>query len=285
MRLLMKYSRYLALLMILLLGSQLDAQTSRAYPFAAKLYPNRILSKVVSPPKGYNRAPEEKLNDFQYWIVNLPMLLPEYPVTTYEGQKLFGADSTNGIINFDVSTPQQRNADIPIQLVAVYLLIKDSLGDHPFIVRDNDTITYGKFLSGNYILDSHRKMKYVPGEKRDSSNVEFSRFLQLTMGYTNNRTLLNNLEPIEEKDIAPGTFYVQFQNPPPDTIGHTAVILDVCYGPKGDKKVLAGWGGDPAHLFYVARPLPPSEKQWFSIPELKKFLAEYGEGKFYRFKM
>jgi hypothetical protein len=281
----MKCLRYLTLIFFLILSSQLRAQESRAYPFAVKIYPDRILSKVISPPQGYSRIPEGKLTDYQYWVVNFPMLLPAFPITTWDGQKLFGADSANGVINFGIRSPQQRDADIPIQMIACYLLVKDSIWNFPFVVRDNDTIMYSKFLSGQYVLDSRRKIKYVPGEVRDSSQNEFNHFLQLMLDYTNNRTLLYNMDPIEEKDIVPGTFYIQLKNPSPDTIGHTAVILDVCYGPTGDMKVLAGWGGDPATLFYVARPLPPSKKQWFSIPELKKSLEQYGEGKFYRFKM
>jgi hypothetical protein len=285
MRLLMKYYLLLLSALLILSLSPLMAQESRVYPFAINIHSDRILSKVIEPPKGYARIPEAKLTDFQYWVSNFPMMLPLYPVTLWDGQKLFGPDSTNGIINFGIGTPEQRDADVPIMMVSEYLRVKDSVRNFPFLVRETDSMIYDRFLSGQYALNSTRKLIYIPGAQRDSSAAEFYRFLQLVMNYTSNRSLLNNLVAIEEKDIVPGTFYVQLKNPAPDTVGHTAVILDVCYDPAGDMKVLAGWGGDPAHLFYIARPLPPNDKQWFSVPELKEFLKQYGEGKFYRYKM
>jgi hypothetical protein len=256
---------------------------SALYPFSMRYNPDLNLLRVFATPPGYDRYPEQKMTEFQAWLTNLPLLPPAMPVALWNGQVVQSYDSIGGVIDLGVGTEQQRDADIPIQLIMEYLRAAKGLGEYPFIVSPKDTMTFTKWLNGTYAFDSRMKLIHQPGPKRDASDDEYYRFMSLVMHFIEGRSLLLNLTPIEEKDIAPGSLYIQFKDDQ-DSLGHTAVILEVCINPKGEQLLLVGWGGRPARSFAVARPFPISDQVWFTVAELKDRLKEYGPGQFYRFK-
>jgi hypothetical protein len=280
----MKKDIALLSLIFVLIAYPAHSQMGRElYPFSTEYNPQRLLL-TIDPPPGFERTSAKKLNLFQAWVTNLPLNNPRMPVARWDGQRVMGIDSITAVIDFGVGTPQQRNADIPIQLLMEFLRATNSLGDFPIIIGKGDTITYNKWLGGEYYLTAAQEVAYRKADTmRPPSDKEYYRFLQYVLNETEIESLLKNLTPISEDEIAPGTLYIQKGNGSDSSGGHVAVILEVCANKKGEALVLAGWGGNPAHSFYVARPLPVSDMVWFSIPALKQHLAEYGDGGFYRF--
>ncbi|SYZ72012.1 exported hypothetical protein [Candidatus Zixiibacteriota bacterium] len=273
----------LAVIVLCLNMVSLAQGPSEIYPFSMKYNPELNLLRVFETPAGYERFPEQKMTHFQAWLTNLPLLPPAMPVALWNGEKVQSYDSIGGVIDLGVGTEQQQDPDIPIQLIMEYLRVAGALNDYPFVVTPTDTMTFGKWLDGTYTFDSRMKLIHTPGPKRVADANEYYRFMSMVMHFITGRTLLLNLSPIDEKDIDPGTLYVQFKNDQ-DSVGHTAVILDVCANAKGEQLLLVGWGGHPAQSFAVARPFPITDRAWFTVPELKDRLKDYGAGQFYRFK-
>jgi len=270
------------LLFTIIAFSAFSQAPSALYPFSMEYNPDRTLIRIDSP-EGFDRYPIKKMDMFQTWITNLPLCPAGRRVARWDNQAIMSADSVTAVIDFGVATSNQRDADIPLQLMAEFLRASNKLGDFPIILNQGDTVTFDKWLNGEYYYNSAQQLAHRDGPKREASDQEYHRYLQFVITQNDNKSLRRNLVPITESEIAPGAIYIQFQKDAPDSTGHAAVILDVCANKKGETLYLAGWGGNPAHAFIVARPWPITKRIWFNLAELKQQLKEYGDGSFFRF--
>jgi hypothetical protein len=184
----------------------------------------------------------------------------------------------------EVSSFNQRNADMPLQMVLEYQRARGKLDYFP-VILGKDTLSIDKWLNGKYSTDARGNLIYSKGDRREPSGNEYTRFLEFVMTKNDISTLLDNLTAVSPRDLLPGDVYVQ-RGDGADSIGHAAMIFDVAESKnkKGDLMLLVGWGGNPAHSYYLARPRLVEKRDWFTIDELKKTLAGYGDGAFYRFK-
>jgi hypothetical protein len=275
----------LFVVLVLLSGAfaQEDEPKSKIFPFSDEYDANNTLLMAIGEPYGYKRSTGTGMNTYMAWITNLPMRPKGSPVSKWNGQRFMNADSVNGVIDLGIGTTNQKNADIPIQLLLEYFRARDALYDFPIIVGNRDTVIYNKWLNGKYLKDPRMNLIYEKGAKKEHTLKEFYRFLEFVLVMNENKTIIKNLEPVKEKNLMPGDLFIQFNEKDVDSSGHSSIIFDIAANEKGEKMYLAGWGGTPPHSLYVARPLPISHKQWFTMDELKEHLAEYGMGKFYRF--
>ncbi|MFH2036640.1 MAG: DUF4846 domain-containing protein [Candidatus Zixiibacteriota bacterium] len=274
-----------SLLLLSLTYSMAISQTgpSQLYPFALEFNKDRSLIISFKEPDGYKRFPMNKMTRYLMWLTNLPLKPEFHPLIRYDKQIITRADSIAGVIDIGVTTNNQKDADFPIQLATEYLKVVNLLDSFPFILNENDTVTFGKWLDGNYSTDARGNVIYKEGEKKSHNEKEFYRFIEFIMRKNTNKTLINNLIPVSEENIMPGDMYIQFDEKDPDSSGHTLMILDICTSDKGENLYLIGHGGDPAQSYYVPIPLPKSKRVWFTMNEIKKQYAQYGQGKFYRF--
>jgi hypothetical protein len=280
----MKKSAIFPFLLISILAMSVFSQEppSQLYPFSMEYNPEVNLIRIATPT-GYERYPSKKMDLYQAWLTNFPLRAPRTPVARWDGQKVMEADSVTGVIDFGVGTPHQKNADIPVQVIMEFLRVNNALGDFPYIIITGDTVTYNRWLEGEYYYNSAQVLSYKKSAtKREASDREYYSYLQFVLHLNEIKTLLKNFIPISEKEVAPGNFFIQFDKESSDSAGHAAVILDVCQNNKDEAMYLVGWGGNPAHDFIVARPRPISARKWFSLDELKEHLKNYGEGNFYR---
>jgi len=260
---------------------------NQAYPFAMDYDPDHTILNSIRTPAEYERYPAKKMNIFMAWITNMPLKPANHPVVKWDTQLEMGPDSTSGVIDLGITSKNQRDPDVAIQLVIEFLRVANQLENFPILIGATDTVSYAKWLSGKYASDGRGNLIYKEGETRESNEKEYYRFLEFVMGRINNETLLYNLTPVDEKDVAPGCLYVQHNPDDPDAIGHTAIIFDVAVKKTDESDILLipGWGGETAHNIYIARPLPVSAAKWFTVDDLKKHLDKYGPGKFYKFSM
>jgi len=276
---------YGILLTLVLISAAALAQTpSKLYPFSLDFKPEKTILQAIPAPPGYERFPSAKMNVFMAWITNLPLRPFSNPVVRWDKQILMKADSISGVIDVGVISTNQKDADLPLQLAMEFLRVAGALADFPIILRPADTVNFGKWLNGKYTTGGKDRLNYTPGEKREISETEFYRYLEFVMRRMENKNLLLNLAAVNEKDIHPGDLFIQFRKGDADSIGHAAMIFDVALNKEGDVMLLAGWGGIPARNFAIYRPLPISERKWFTLDEMKAYLAEFGDGRFYRFK-
>lgn len=260
--------------------------TPRLYPFSFEYNPQRTLLLACPEPDGYTRVPLGELSKYQVWLTNIGLRNPGKNVHNWEGQIKLEDSLVYGVLDISIGTPQQKDADLPLYLRWIYYRVNDLLDSMSVVVSLSDTISYPRWLNGVYrLLPRGQGFNYEPGEGRIPSQTEFYRCLELAMGQLNNKNLLFNVTPIANKDIMPGDVFIQFDPNNPDSSGHTAMIFDVCRGKTNtDVLVLAGWSGDPPHSVYLPRDVNFKHGPWMSVAELQEHLAEFGEGRFYRFK-
>lgn len=272
-------------LVSLLVFSAVSAQESRskAYPFCLEFDSERTLLKVFPTPAGYERFPISKMTKFMAWVTNLPLAPKYHPVVRWDKQIIMRADSMAGVVGIGIASTNQKDADLPLQLVMEYLRARGGLGDFPIIVMKRDTLMFDRWLNGKYSFDARKNLIYKKEEMRESTEREFYRYMEFVIRLNENKILLENLTAINEKNIQPGDLFIQFDENDSDSTGHSAMILDVCSNKKGDLLLLIGMGGTPAQSFYIPQPRPLSDRKWFTIDELKNHLVEYGDGRFYRF--
>lgn len=273
----------LTLAVFLLIVASVTAQT-RHYPFSMEYNPQRTILNSFAAPSGYEKYPLAKMDRFMLWVTNLPLRKKEHPVVQWNRQVLIPPDSICGVVDLGVISRNQKDADLPLQFVLEYLRSENRLEEFPVILGKTDTVYYGRWLTGKYKTTARNDIIYEKDTTRPANDKEFYRFLEFCMNWTENKTLLLNLKPVKSEDIAPGDLYIQFDKDDPDSSGHAAMILDLCYGENEDTRLLAGWGGNPPHNFYLPKPHPGDDKPWMKIDELKRLLSEYGEGSFYRFE-
>jgi hypothetical protein len=274
---------FVSLMLFTSVFSQEERAYSKIYPFSKDYNSYNTLLMSFPAPYGYIRISSAEIIEYMAWITNLPLRPKGSPVYKWNRQIIMDADSVNGVIDIGVGTKNQKDADIPLQLLIEYLNVIDALYYFPIIVGNGDTVTYNNWLNGKYFKDPRRNLIYKKGDKKEHSLKEYYRFLEFVMAMNENKTLLRNLKPVKEKEILPGDLYIQFDKDDTDSTGHASIIFDVCADKKGNCLYLAGWGGTPAQALIVARPWPLDKKRWFTKNELKKRLEEYGEGNFYRF--
>jgi len=275
----------LTISIILLCAINVGAQ-SKIYPFALDYSPERNILRVFPTPPGYERFPSTKMNTFMAWITNLPLDNPNHPLIYWNRNIITRADSIAGVVDLAVATKNQKDADLPLQLALEYVRITGKLEQFPVILSPEDTITYGLWLNGSYSKDARGNLVYEPGVKRASNEKDYYRFLEFIFTRMDNKNLLLNLAgPYDDKDIRPGDLYIQFAKDDPDSTGHAAMILDICSDKDGNEMLIYAMGGDPARSFYMPRPWPVEDRNWFTLDEFKKSLAEFGEGHFYRFNL
>ena len=166
---------------------------SDLYPFSMEYNPNGPLIHRINTPAGYERYPMNKMDMFQAWVTNLPLAPEGRRVARWDNQAIMGADSVTAVIDFGVGTSQQKDADIPLQLAMEFLRASDKLGDFPIILNIGDTITYNKWLGGEYYFTSAQKLARKDGPKREASDQEYYRYLQFVISQNDNKSLLKNM--------------------------------------------------------------------------------------------
>ncbi|MEW5924751.1 MAG: DUF4846 domain-containing protein [Candidatus Zixiibacteriota bacterium] len=279
---------FLLLLMFVTAPFSMAEPINKAYPFSLDYNKDRTILNVFRTPAGYERYPTKEMNIYMAWLTNMPLKPEKHPVVKWDSQIMMGPDSINGVVDLGITSMNQKDPDLAIQLVIEFLRAAKQLERFPIQFNEKDTVSYGRYLSGKYSTDARGNLIYKEGEERESNEKEYYRFLEFVMGRIDNKSILYNLTPVEDKDVAPGCLYIQFDSDGPDSVGHTAIIFDVAVSKndKGDILLLPGWGGIPAHNLYLARPFPIVPNNiWFTLDSFKERMAEYGKGKFYRFKM
>ena len=279
-----KYSVMIAAVLLLLGMAAIESFAQNTYPFSFNYNSTRTLIIVFNQPEGCVRFPIKQMSEYQIWLTNMPLKPVNTPVAWTNRHVVYEADSILGVIDLGVTSHNQKDPDIPIQILWSYYRTQKAYDKMAMVIDEGDTVRYSKWLEGSYSFKANGKLKYKSTGKREHTNKDFFRCLELAMARTSNKTLVNfNVDPITEKEIEPGDLFVQFKKDDPDSTGHTAMILDVCYDTDGKIFLLTAMGGDPAQSFYIPKP-KSINRDWMTIDELKAFLSEYGDGNFYRFK-
>ncbi len=276
---------FLTIILVIMFAPMLFGQETlptRMYPFSMDFDPTRTLILSIPSPSGFERYPTGKMTRYMAWLTNLPLKRENHPLLRYDGQKIRGADSITAVIDLSVANANQKNADIPVQLTMEYLKIIGKLDDFFYLLED-DSLSFGKWMSGKYAKNSRGKIFYTKGDTRENNLTEYYRYIEFLMRNSGAKSLQKNLDLTDQKSIVPGDIFIAFDSDDVDSTGFVAIILDVAMDADGNIKVLPAWGGNPASSFHIPKPEPPKARIWFTLKEFLTHMTIHGEGSFYRY--
>ena len=256
---------------------------NKLYPFAFNYNENYTILRLYPTPKGYERYPENKMSMYQAWLTNLPIWPDQYTVALWNENDTVKAGRVAAVLDLGVRTPNQTGVNIPLQLLWTARRVFNKPNEIEYILSPKDTVTYTHWLSGKYGFDGAGNLVFRPGEKREHSDKDYFRFLEFAMHQNTPELLAYNSKKIDPKNIAPGDLYIQYKDVKTDSVGHTAIILDVCTNKSGDVLVIPAWGGNPAHSVMIPKSSNAELSPWMNLDELRDRLAQYGPGQFYNF--
>lgn len=240
---------------------------------------------AIRCPDEYSRIrlDESSLSDY---VRKLPLKPVGSDVLTHEGRIIHPADEITAVINWKKPSRVQQCADVAIRLHAEFLRSKGKIGSIKYKTLDGTLISYKKWLSGSYSLDSSGSIKYTPSVSKKSDNgIEFENYLQFVMTYANSSSLARDLPVVNEKDLLPGDIYIQPDVSGRGGIGHVSIVLDICENSQIQRLYLFGYGFIPAQDFHLPR---PGSRQgigsWFTLEGYKDHASRFGAGKFHRFQ-
>lgn len=256
---------------------------NKLYPFSFNYKNEYTILRLFPTPDGYERYPERDMSKYQAWLTNLPVWPNYYKVALWSAHDTVAVGRVAAIIDFGVKSRNQTDLNIPLQLLWAARRVFNQPEKIEYILSPKDTVTYSRWLSGKYVLDGVGNLVYKMAEKREHTAQEYFRFVEFIADKNNGRRLIQNCRKTDWKNIEPGDLYIQFREDDTDSTGHAAIILDICQNQSGDKLLMAAWGGNPAHSFFIPKSPDPQRGPWLTLDEFKARLSEYGPGEFYIF--
>lgn len=275
----------LLIIMTLTVNAQNPDVKSRPFPFAKYNEPKLALITQIANPEGYTRYAENRLTPFQLWLSNIPLMPRGSYRVDWRGKKLAEPDTINSIVDMKIDSKYMTDADIPVMLLMNFFHLSGQLQQFNIRLSENLVVNYKEWLSGRYIDDKDKGLYFRDeGIGRADTKEEFDGFVAFVTKYFDNKTLRLNVEHTDDRVALPSHIFIQFKNDDPDSIGHTAVVLDVAMAKEKDRKFIVAYGGNPAQTVIVPNSGKSMESKWFTIDSLREYLKEYGMGYMYRWK-
>lgn len=256
---------------------------NKHYPFSFNYNEDYTLLKLFQPPAGYERYPDSGLSKYQVWLSNLPVWPKYYKVALWSEYDTVAVGKVAAVIDFGIKSKSQIGVNFPLQILWAARRVFNQPDKISYMLSTKDTITYTKWLNGKYAFNSAGAPVYKKTEKRKHSAKEYFRFVEFILSQNDGRLLARNCRKTDWKNIEPGDLYIQFGKDDPDSVGHAAIILDICNDKSGNMLLMAAWGGNPAHSIFIPKSSDPLRGPWLTPDEFKTRLSEYGPGDFYIF--
>jgi len=275
---------FLILIMFFPLVLLSEEKVVKIFPFAEDYNPERSLLQAVRTPQGYERYPIDKITPYQAWLSNLPLKPPGSPVLSWDGDTLETPDEFCGVIDMPITSAEITDGDIPVIFLLTFFRQTGYLDEIKLRLEGDILLTYPLWLNGTYYEDAAKPPAYVEGEPRPDSDEEFEAFMDFVKRNVDTKILRRSLAGKDARSLRPSHMFIQFRNDDPDSVGHTAVVLDVARMPGKKQKLLVAYGGFPAQSVIVPRAWANDDSMWFTVDELKEYLKEHGVGRCYRFK-
>ncbi len=281
----------LLIFLIILLASgiisfaQNAQQNSEPFPFAQYNDPNLSLITQVPNPVGYDRYSSDRLSLFQHWLSNLPLMPPGTPVLNWKGKKVAKADTLNRVIDMNIDSKYITDADILVLFAMYSFRLQGILDSFNIILNENLVVNYKSWLQGKYI-DEKDKDIYLRNEglSRLDTDEEFQNYVKFVTKYFDTKSLRKNVEHTNSNFAKATNVFIQFRDDDPDSIGHSAVILDIAVAEYQPRKMLIAHGGNPAQSIVIPTTGKETDGNWFTLDELREHFKEFGMGYIYRWK-
>lgn len=179
------------------------------YPFISMTDSIYTLESEFPFPAGYARPDESALTPFQNWVSRLPLWHRWKPVGIWSGGKAFERDEVSRVVHIPWRGPAYTDLGFPLRIVAEYCRKVRRDYELAIVTKDNgDTLNYGLWLRSKVVLGPLGGAKCVPAVERDSSALEFYRFLSEGMRLQTYKSLAANCDSLADEDVRPGDLLI-----------------------------------------------------------------------------
>ncbi|MFZ5981691.1 MAG: DUF4846 domain-containing protein [Candidatus Zixiibacteriota bacterium] len=252
------------------------------YPFLEDRHKLYTYETEFVIPDGY-RIKTDNLSSYQKWISRLPLWRKGIPVSALGKGIFIKVGEFSRRVQLPWRTAHFIDYLIPVQLAAEYLRLNRNIHKLELMPRQGESLTYMKWLKNVVVKDRLGNLAYVPSKKREDTEIEFNKFIDIVAFNMNYQALAENCDTLEEKEVSPGDIWITRDEK--GRQGKVYVILNVLENNEGDKLYAVGTGCPEACDFYIPLFNGDEDNPWITLEEIKGLGTEYPLKGFYRLKM
>jgi len=266
---------------------KVHVQPDHRYPWYFERFPFMTYKDTVFSaeseflwPEGYRRPDSTTLSGFQLWASYLPLWHRQRQLRSFFSGKIYNADQISRPIHFPRWRTQFSDKTIALELWAQYMVVKKRQFDFTIQPVSGKPLVYDDYLSGSLALNSRDEVIYLPAPKRDSSQDEFSAFVELCDRQSTYQTLAGNCDSMAVDKLLPGDMYITWTGE--GYKGKVVYLLTMVVDSLGHKLFTVGLGCPEECEFYI--PLLNGDRNypWISADQIPILYPSQGSSGFYR---
>ncbi len=236
-------------------AQRIDGSAYRWLPADSSIEP---LASRFAPPAGFQRVPVAP-DSWAYWLRHLPLLPPQTPVYTREGDIVLAGDDPflGAVIDIDVRRYQEC-ADTIMRLRAEYLLQAGRDDEIVFHLTAPGTISWDQWMQGFRPRQSGSKLLFTKTAAPNASRKTFEAFLDAVFMWCGTLSLARDGSAVGDRPVEIGDFFVRGGSP-----GHAMIIVDLATDDAGHARALIAQGFMPAQSAHVVT--SDAGDVWFDV--------------------
>ena len=190
-------------------------------------------------------------NSFGDWLRHLPLMPAGSAVYDYRGRvHKSGDDSTvAAVVDLDIKGRRlEQCMDILIRLYAQYLWDVQRAEDLILPLPGGYWLAWKDWAEGIRPVFHGIDVSLKKSERSDHSYSQYQNYLRLVYAESHTQQFYYWYQPVPVEDVRIGDFFVIRGSK-----SHAVMIVDMAYGPDGQKYALVGQGDTPACQFYLLK--------------------------------
>ena len=223
-------------------------------------------------PENYNKLENSKMSAYSKWISEFPLWHKSKAVGNWRGRREFLSDEISRVIHLSWRGKSNTDIGITLRLLADFLHLNHTEQKLFIKPAKGEQIDYYTWLKGKPLIDRKKGLYISPDMKRDTSTVEFFKFMNFMIHYLDYKSLIEVCEPISESDIAIGDMLITSDKS--GKTGNVYTIMNSLENKSGEKLYIIGTGCKQACDFYIPLFNQDRNNPWIRLSDIKR-LSDY----------
>ena len=264
-------------------GEKMAEEYARQYPFISLKDTIYTFETEFTFPEGYSRINKTDLTDFQSWVSFIPIWHQYKAVGIWKGNKAFEKEEISRVVHIPWRGQNHTNVGFPLRIFAEYYNLYDKEYNFNVSPKEGELMTYERWLKSDFRLGPRGDVKFLESQQRDSSSVEFYKYLNMAMRHSNYKSLAQNCDSISIKELAPGDLVIAHDQK--SKKGRVYFVLNIIENDNGNKLYALATGCEEACDFYIPLFNLDRNSPWIDSARIIQLIAKYPESGFFRWKL
>gem|GEM_PF-6447790 len=189
-------------------------------------------------------------NSFGFFLTNLPLQPPSYPIHLYNGQEKTSQAANYRVLKLDIGHKNLLQcADAVIRLRADYLWNVGAAEKINFRLANGQSAAWIDWRDGaRPKLEANDRFSWKTSSAPADNNVTRLHYLEFVYAYANTVALQQSLPKKSGYDIQPGDIFLQSGYP-----GHAIIVLRVAQQRNGQTKLMLAQSYMPAQEIHILK--------------------------------